>query len=408
MRLCLAAVVAYASYALCRTPLLPLFAQSLGAGPAAVGVLVGASTLTGIFVKLPAGALSDVVGRRPLLLGGALVFALVPLVYLKVTTLAGLLVVRFLHGHATAIFGPVASATVSDWAPPHRRGRWLGAYATAQAVGQAAAPVMAGYLLARGGFDAAFAVAGTIGLAVPALVVWAPPGPTSNGHAAGRRWASFRDGVRAAIADRRVIVASAAHAVQFALNGALAAFLPLYAKDRLGLTTPQLGWLFAAQTLTVVATRPLAGALSDRSGHRGAIVLGLAVSALSVWAMALADHGTTLTACAVVHALGLATTATAASAYITELTPPARYGAAHGVFGTIYDIGDALGPIGAGLLVATVGYTAMFRLAAVLGIAAAVAFALASSGVTRRSPCAASSPSHALPPPAPGQGSVLE
>ena len=32
-RLCLAAVVGYASYALCRTPLLPLFAQELALDP---------------------------------------------------------------------------------------------------------------------------------------------------------------------------------------------------------------------------------------------------------------------------------------------------------------------------------------------------------------------------------------
>src|SRR5687768_8213188 len=74
-RLCAAAVVAYCSYAICRTPLLPLFARELGAGPSLIGFVMGASTLTGIFVKLPAGALSDLLGRRRLLLAGALVFA---------------------------------------------------------------------------------------------------------------------------------------------------------------------------------------------------------------------------------------------------------------------------------------------------------------------------------------------
>jgi hypothetical protein len=48
------------------------------------------------------------------------------------------------------------------------------------------------------------------------------------------------------------------------------------------------------------------------------------------------------------------------------------------VFGTIYDIGDAAGPIGAGVLVAVVGYATTFRTLAVVGLVMAVVFAVAS------------------------------
>src|SRR5262245_48869231 len=90
VRLCVAAVLAYCSYAICRTPLLPLFAQNLGADAPKVGFVVGASTLAGIALKLPAGAWSDVLGRRPLLIAGGLVFALLPLGYLGVASLGAL------------------------------------------------------------------------------------------------------------------------------------------------------------------------------------------------------------------------------------------------------------------------------------------------------------------------------
>lgn len=74
--------LAYCSYAMCRSPVLPLFARELGASPAAVGLIVAASTLTGVVLKLPAGVLSDVVGRRTMLLVGATIFAVLPLGYL--------------------------------------------------------------------------------------------------------------------------------------------------------------------------------------------------------------------------------------------------------------------------------------------------------------------------------------
>jgi MFS family permease len=74
----------------------------------------------------------------------------------------------------------------------------------------------------------------------------------------------------------------------------------------------------------------------------------------------------------------VATTTAATSAFITDVTRRARYGAAHGVFGTIYDVGDALGPIAAGLLVASVGYGRMFQILAVIGVTMAVVFLVAS------------------------------
>src|SRR5262245_29698768 len=120
-RLCAAGFVAYGSYSICRAPLLPLFARELGAGPSLVGFVMGASTLTGVFVKLPAGALSDLFGRRRLLLAGSLVFASLPFTYLAVATLPVLVGLRFLHGSATAIFGPARSGRLSHVAPPGRR-----------------------------------------------------------------------------------------------------------------------------------------------------------------------------------------------------------------------------------------------------------------------------------------------
>ena len=87
-----------------------MFAVSLGAGPEAVGFAVEISTITGIFFKMPAGVVSDVIGRTKTLFVGLVVFALVPFAYLWVNSYGALVLVRFLHVFATAIYGPVAMA----------------------------------------------------------------------------------------------------------------------------------------------------------------------------------------------------------------------------------------------------------------------------------------------------------
>ena len=378
LRLCSAAAVAYCSYAMCRTPLLPLFAREFGAGPALVGLVMGASTLTGIFVKLPAGALSDLLGRRRLLLAGAVVFASMPFTYLAVSALPLLIALRFLHGSATAIFGPVASASLSDVAPVGKRGAWLSMYSTAQGAGQAIGPVIAGYLMAGGRFDRAFVFSGIIGLGVPLIVAsWRGPSPRTTTRLS---WHELKQGIVEVGRDRLVLVTSVAQAAQFVLNGTLNAFLPLYGRDVLRLTPAELGWLFALQTLTTLAVRPAIGFLSDRVGRRWVIVTGLTTCSFAVMSLSAAAAVSTVVAAVAVYAAGVAVTTAATSAFITDVTHRARYGAAHGVFGTIYDVGDALGPLAAGLLVSSVGYARMFQIMAGVALTITIVFSVTTRG----------------------------
>jgi MFS family permease len=305
-----------------------------------VGFIVGASTLTGIVLKLPAGAWSDVLGRRPLLIVGGLAFAVMPFTYLGIASLGGLVVVRFIHGSATAIFGPVASASLSDVAPPQRRATWLSTYSTIQGAGQAVGPVIAGYLLAIGRYDWAFAVAGVCALATPIIMAGWPASHVAPAKAA--RLIHFGRRIAEVAREPLILTTSMAQAAQFVLNGTLNAFLPLFAQDELGLGSVQLGWLFGLQTVTTLATRPVMGMISDRVGRRGVIATGLTTSSAAVLLVSLATSVSTLVTAVLLYAVGVAVTTAATSAFITDLSQRARYGAAHGVFGTIYDVGDAL------------------------------------------------------------------
>jgi MFS family permease len=378
LRLCAAGFVAYCSYSICRAPLLPLFARELGAGPSLIGFVMGASTLTGVFLKLPAGALSDLFGRRRLLIAGALVFATLPFTYLAISTLAWLTALRFVHGSATAIFGPVASASLSDIAPAERRAGWLSAYSTAQGTGQAIGPILAGYAIAAGRFDLAFAASGLIGLGAPLIVTTWPASPKREANPRPS-WQAFKQGVGEVVGDRLVLITSAAHGAQFVLNGMLNAFLPLYGREVLSLSGSELGWLFGLQTVTTLMVRPVIGVLSDRAGRRAVIVTGLTICSLAVFSLSSATELTTVVAVVLTYAGGVAITTAATTAYITDITRRARYGAAHGVFGTIYDIGDALGPIAAGALVAGLGYSRMFQVMAAVAITMAAVFAVVTS-----------------------------
>src|SRR2546428_688505 len=130
LTLVLAGFLSRVGYQMARSPVLPRFAQDLGAAPELIGLIVAASTVTGVLIKLPAGALSDVLGRKRMMLLGCLFFAGPPFLYPFVESPGALLALRFLHGFATAIFSPVASAFVADLFQ-RDRGATLGWFASA-------------------------------------------------------------------------------------------------------------------------------------------------------------------------------------------------------------------------------------------------------------------------------------
>ena len=114
--ICTVGIFSFISYNMVRMPALSLFAESLGASPERIGLIVSVSTLTGVLLKLPSGALSDIYGRRLLLRIGVVAFGLPPFLYPFITDLDALTALRFVHGLATAIFAPSALATVGDQA----------------------------------------------------------------------------------------------------------------------------------------------------------------------------------------------------------------------------------------------------------------------------------------------------
>jgi len=134
------------SSTMAKNPVLKPFASSLDTPDDLLGVVASASTVPGILISLPAASLSDIFGRRKVLLFAAFVFASAPFLYFGVNSWWTLALVRFYHGFATAVFIPVAEATVSELFP-NNRGEKISIFNSATAVGRALAPFLGGYIL---------------------------------------------------------------------------------------------------------------------------------------------------------------------------------------------------------------------------------------------------------------------
>jgi len=374
--LCGVGLFAFISYNLVRMPVLSLFAQSLGAGPETIGFIVAASTLTGVFLKWPAGALSDLYDRRWLLLVGLLAFALPPFCYLLITDVSWLIVLRFVHGMATAVFAPIALAVVADLRR-EARGAAYGAYTAATQAGAMLGPLLGGWLLWTRGFSTTFVTAGTLGV-IAVLLFFLMRLPPQIPHIATRVGTTavlheMTRGARTVLGNVRVVVTSATDGARQVANGALMAFLPIYVIG-IGLDAAQAGMLFGVQSVTSFASRPTMGWASDRIGRRPLILLGLVVCAGSLAAIPFTTPFVGLMALSALFGFGEAIVNAAAAALVADLSELKTLGSAMGMQGTIMDIGHASGPILSGVLIGALGFQLAFPIIAGLVLVAAGVF----------------------------------
>lgn len=374
--LCAVGCSSFISYNLVRMPALAPFAESLGAGPVAVGWVIAASTLTGVCLKLPMGALSDVISRKKLMTVGILAFALPPFVYPLVTNLEVLTLVRVIHGLATAVFTPLVLATVAAMYPMNR-GAALGWFTSAAQSGALIGPMLGGWLVDTSGFSHTFVVAGGFGLLALALygvILYLQPEVSVT--TSGEKRTMMRDvmaGLKAVTGHAQMLATSLAEAAKMMANGTLMAFLPLYGLS-IGLSLTEGGMLFGIQGLTSFLSKPVMGRVSDQVGRRPLITVGLVLCGATIMAMPSVSHFTGLLLLAAGFGFGEAVVTSSSAALIADLAKDKNVGAGMGLRGTIMDMGHAGGPIIAGVLVATISYTGAFRVIGCIQLIGAVLF----------------------------------
>ncbi|OZA14096.1 MAG: MFS transporter [Hydrogenophilales bacterium 17-62-8] len=360
------------SSTLSKTPVLPLFALSLRATPAEIGWIVMASTIPGILISYPAGALSDYLGQRRLLLASLVIFATAPFLYLLVETARQLMAVRFYHGFATAIFGTVASAAIATRYTTDRAAR-LSTYSSVTIVGRSVAPFLGGTLISLASFGAVYAacaIAGVLALAAGLLLRDNEPGPKTS-----LALPHFRASLVTVLRDRGIMLVSGVEAAQYLVFGAIEAFLAVYAAS-LGIPAWQIGVILGVQLVSIVFAKPLMGRVSDRVGRRRVILPGLLIGAASVALMPYAHGVIGLSALSLVFGLGFATVTSSTSALVADLTRDGRYGSSMGVLRTVMDVGQSIGPVLTGFMVGVAGYGSAFTLLAAILVAAALMLAL--------------------------------
>jgi len=374
--ICAIGALAIFSSTMSKNPVLPLFAKFLGADGAQLGIIAAASTIPGILVSLPAGSLSDIYGRRRVMVLSLFVFASAPFLYLIVTAPWHLMLVRFYHGFATAIFVPITNAIIAK-RYPERKGERISLFSSMTLVGRSAAPFVGGFILLVSSYSSLYLVVGasaTLSLIVGLLLFRFSDGETRD--ASESKPLCIVESLRAITMNAKILVTSYVEATQYFTFGAFEFFLILYA-DSIGLGILGIGAMSGTQLVAVGISKPIFGALSDRIGRRSVIIGGLVLGALSLFVVSGLTGLLPITSMGIIYGLGFSAVTSATVPFVSDLVGDESYGSAMGFISTIMDIGQTMGPIVTGIMVAVFSFAPSFIFLGCVLVISCVIFALA-------------------------------
>lgn len=382
----LADFLARSGYQMGKTPLLPIFANALGASGAFLGAIVSVSTITGLVLKPFFGILSDHGGRRVWLLIGTCFFAFMPFTYGFITSTEQLLVIRLVHGLATAIYGPVTLAYIaelsrrdpgdaaseggagslsrSDTDRHHKTADGgpsvaenIGWFQMARSGGYIVGPALAGGLLTVLDPAAVFTVIGLISCAIFVPVLRLPDTWPAKRQKRKPLLQHIRNAIRDGGRTPAIWLTGCLESITFVALYTLKAFLPIYALAA-GVSVALVGTFFSIQEAAHVIAKPYCGRLGDRMGYLISISLGMLALAASLPLVSALDGGAAFLAPALMMGLAQALIFPAATALVSDRISPEHLGAGMGLIGMMQNFGKVAGPILGGLAIQALGYEA--------------------------------------------------
>jgi MFS family permease len=340
------------------------------------------------------GAWSERVGRRKAMLVGAAIGTVGFVATALAHNLLDLLVWRSLCAIGYAIVFVAAQGYILDHARPQERAQGFALFIGAIMVATICGPPIGGILADNIGNRATFGVSAAL-CALSILAIRMLPTSTGIGTRRPERAPSIGDFGRLLLNGRfMTLTGLAAMPAKVILTGFCFYLVPLYIVS-IGSTQAMAGRMLMVYAVMMVLIVPFAARFADRGGRREMLVaLGLLVSGLG--GLLLLNSGNFLIVFAVVLFLGLgqALSIASQSALVGDLCKEEieRYGdgSVYGVYRMLERLGNALGPLIAGLLVVRYDYQGAFVAISVLVLSCGLLFAVIISLMRRTPPALAS------------------
>jgi len=366
-------------------PTFPVYAKSLINDLGIVGLLSSVFLISATLIRPISGYITDIFNKKKIFIGGIFLLCLSLLGYIFIKPVAGIVVVRLLHGVgmglATTVFGALASENI----PKSRMGEGMGFYGLGMVLGMSIGPSIGLYLLSTFSAQVAFAVAA--GFLIFSAILFFSLYREKN-HIHKKDPGFSRPSLRGAffnIEKTALIPASLIFFIGIVVSS-ITTYLALYSSER-GISN--IGYFFTIQSVAVLLSRLINGRLADKRGYAIVIVPSIVCLAGAMLLLYFAATPLLFMLAAFLYGLGYGTLTSACQALSVLKANPERRGLAISTYYLGMDAGNGMGMILNGVISKELGYAEMYLLCIVPLIIGLAIFAFW-GGIPRKNPAKAS------------------
>jgi MFS family permease len=345
-------------------PAIPVLARSFDVGFGLASFVVTAFLIGGAVGTIPTGWLIDRFGRRPILISGPIITAVVALLVARSTTFPELLVYRFIDGWAAQMWLLARLASISHRAGAGQRGRQVSWMYGMDNLGRLSGPLVGGFIAAAFGPRSPFvAYAALAAISLIPTILLAPDIPRRVPKA-GERTEDTRTLSVPQIVLPRLPFFGVAFFSAVARGPIFADMLHLYAAFTYNLDARGIGILATTASLLGLPISFLAGWLMDRFGRKATMVPGfIGVTIMMLFLAVTAVLHLSLQWYIAAFLAGVAAQSLTGGSIQTigaDVAPPAARGMFLGLWRFTGQVGQTTSPIVFAFLASSLGYGSSF------------------------------------------------
>lgn len=323
-------------------PELPDFLSNLG-GAEYKGLIISLFTLTAAISRPFSGKLVDQIGRKPIMIYGAVITMLSSISYVFVYSVMGFFILRLIHGMSTGFAPTGRTAFLADMVPLSKRGEAMGILGVSASLGMAGGPALGSEIAKHFGLDYMFYASAL--MAFISILIVLPMKETLK-NPVPFKWSMLS--VKVSDIYEPKVLGPATIMVLYAYSfGTVLTIIPDYSKF-LGIGNK--GLFFTVFFMSSLLSRIIAGKISDRKGRVIVIKVGLFIFSLGLIATALATSKWMFIGGAMLYGLGGGITSPTIFAWTIDLSDQVRRGRGISFMYLAMEVGIGVGAFSSGLI----------------------------------------------------------
>ncbi|MFC2067554.1 MFS transporter [Chloroflexota bacterium] len=330
-------------------PVIALYASTLGANPAMIGIIIGLYSITNTPANIISGRWIDRTGYKLPLIVGLVGSATSMFAYSLTKLPIHLALVRITHGFCGGLKSPAIMSAFTKYSDESHSGKTMAFYGISLATANLVGFSLSGVIVSRLGYNSLFFF-GTIVLAIGVLMVLLLPKAKSPEKSF--LMTSYKDDfqkVKDLLRKRGLFTSYSSIFAQYFAFGGVVTLLPLYIKS-LGMDAFHVGMLLTMFTIIFISLQFPSGSISDRIGRFKMISAGLILGTISLTLLPFVTAFPVLLITMALYGAAFGILFPSVSALIADYTKPEERGMATGVFHSFLTAGVAIGaPIMGGI-----------------------------------------------------------